>query len=229
MGLKSYKYDDPRGRQSTDEFLHTQEIEEERMYFCDDFMEAPAALASTGNSKVYWTGSGTNGTQAIIAGANGLLQLDTSATASSTSIVDFTAANLSVLKNPSFEARTAVTDRTNTKSTVGLYASANDYLMLRYDSAVSNNLLVATNNNGAGEVLVDTKLPAYNLVFTKFRIDVFADTSFRIYANNTLIKGAFGTIRALTTFKPRLYIDNKAIAASKLMQIDYVKLNQDRS
>ena len=92
----------------------------------DDFMEAAAALASTVYSKAHWTGGGTLGTQAVIAGINGIMQLDTTATGSRSSTLTLTSANLDTLYAPKVEFCVNVSSITNSNVKVGLYASAND-------------------------------------------------------------------------------------------------------
>src|SRR3990167_8462764 len=73
------------------------------MVYFDDFMEAVAALAATTISSVHWTGGGTNGTQAIVAGVGGWMELDTTATGSRTSTLTFTTANFDIAYAPRLE------------------------------------------------------------------------------------------------------------------------------
>jgi hypothetical protein len=230
-GLKSYKKNDPiGGKQYTHDNMHTSEIEVERMQWTDDFLEGANALASTTISNVYWTGAGTNGTQAIIAGVNGIMQLDTSATGSSTSTLTFTTTDFDVANNPSMEVRIAVSAITNSKFELGFYATANDYLLFRFDSAVSaTTLYVASNKNGAGEVATAIGVTVGADTYLKLRIDTYSDATYKLYVNNVEVEGlSTNVIRSLATFKPYFYIDNKTASASKKMNIDYVKLSQDR-
>lgn len=226
---KSYKINDPRGKQSSDTFLHALEIETERLQFQDVFVEAPAALASTIYSKAHWTGGGTNGTQSIVAG--GLMQLSTGALASSTSTLDFTNAAFPNSLQPSMEIRLTTDALTNRKIEFGFYASANDYLLFRFDTGSSldtSNFIIASKNNGGAEVAMSTLIPPVAGTYNKFRIDIFSDSTFRLYVDNKLIINFTGTIQSgLTTLKPHFYIDNKAVAQNNNLNIDYVKFSED--
>lgn len=201
-----------------------------KMMYEEDFNEVAAALASTVLPNAHWTGAGTNGTQAIIAGANGILQMDTTAGANSTSTMTFTNANFNTNNAPIFEAYIKTDLLTNRKVNVGMYASANDYIQFEFNTATdAANIYLSTKNNGAAEVSEDTTVDLVANTYIKLRIDINADETFAAYINDTRVNASHaGTLRALTTFKPYFYVDNKDQAQSNKLDIDYVRIWQNR-
>lgn len=205
-------------------------LSQTKMYHESEFMETAAALASTVLSKLYWTGGGTNGTQAVIAGANGILQMDTTATGSSTSALIFTTANFATNNAPVFEAYIKTDLLTNRKVNVGWYVDTNDYIMFEFNTATdAANIYLSTKNNGGAEVSEDTTVDLVADTYIKLRIEINANESFAAYINDVRVNATHaGTIRELATFKPYFYIDNKDQAQSNTMNIDYIKLWQNR-
>lgn len=199
--------------------------------FCDDFDEGAAVLASCLHSKAFWTGGGTSGTQAIVAGVNGIMQLDTTATGSRSSTLTFTNANFNTNYAPGLEFRLKQDNITNTKIDFGWYVDGNDKLLFRFDTDVdaANIYLVSENNNG-GEVTTDTTVDLVAGTYITCKIQINADETFAAYINGVRVAAAHaGTIRQLATFKPYFYTDNKAAAESKKLDIDYVKIWQNRA
>jgi len=201
-----------------------------QMCWCDDFMEAAAALASTVYSKAHWTGAGTNGTQAIVAGLNGVMRLATTATGSSDSTLTYNGSGtFDNDKKWVWEARLLLDNITNTKINMGMYVDDNDHIMFEFDTATdAANIYLRTDNNNADPHQQDTgiDLTAGNL-FT-FTIEVADDDTFEVFINGTQVcETPDGTIRDVA-FKPYFYVDNKAAAEDKHLDIDYCKVWQDR-
>jgi len=211
--------------------IEAEKLNQTKMYWCDDFMETAADLASTVISKVYWTGGGTSGTQAIAADANGVMQLSTTATGSRSSTLTYSGA--STFDNDLawiFEARVKVNNITNTKIDLGMYVDGNDEIIFRFDTDVdAGNIYLVTENNNGGEILQDTGVNLTANTYFKFRIEVEDDDTFEVSINDTEVCSVpTGTIRDVA-FKPYFYVDNKAAAEEKILSIDYVKVWQDRS
>jgi hypothetical protein len=189
-----------------------------------------ANLLAASSMNYYFTGGGTAGTQSIITDENGTMELDTTATGSRSSTLTYTSANFNTNNAPEMITALSVSNITNSKVEVGWYVDANDCLMFRFDTAVdpANIYLVSENNNG-GEVTTDTGVDLTAGTMFTFKIKINADETFAAYINGTQVAaGHIGTIQQLATFKPWYYIDNKAAAEQKLMDIDYLYLNQAR-
>lgn len=211
--------------------IEAEKLNQTKMYWCDDFMETAADLTSTVISKVYWTGGGTSGTQAIAADANGVMQLSTTATGSRSSTLTYSGA--STFDNDLawiFEARVKVNNITNTKIDLGMYVDGNDEIIFRFDTDVdAGNIYLVTENNNGGEILQDTGVNLTANTYFKFCIEVEDDDTFEVSINDTEVCSVpTGTIRDVA-FKPYFYVDNKAAAEEKILSIDYVKVWQDRS
>ncbi len=226
--------------------IELSEIKPYGMWLIEDFLEAPAALASTVIAKAHWTGAGTNGTQTVTANPNGTMVLATTATSSSTSTLTFTQQLFSMVKNPSFEALLQVNNVTaNLTARMGLYASASNWAYVKYDTALSTTgLYLSTNNNGAGEVA--TLLTGYpgapsvavNTYF-KIRIEILPQASgattagMNVWINDIQVPPALLPATQLiqsplTTLAPYFYLDNKAAAQANTMTIDYAQFSQNR-
>ena len=210
-------------------------------YFCDEFTEAAAAIASTVISKCNWTGGGTSGGQAIVAGIGGWMELDTTSTGNRTSTLTYTTANFSGAYAPALEFRFKTNNITNTKIDAGWYVDGNDEFLIRFNTATNaNNIYLVTENNNGGEVLYDTGVDLVAATWYTVRLEINATTltnnaTFQIYINGDRVAAesplatTASTIRSLATFKPYFYVDNKASAEQKLLDIDYVKIWQKRS
>lgn len=210
--------------------LVADEVIAARMYYMEDFHEGANALASTTIAKDYWTGGGTSGTQAVIAGINGIIELDTTTTGSRTSTLTFTNANFQTNSNPTLETLLQLSNITNTKCEFGWYASSNDYLLFRFDTAVdAGNLYSVSKNNGGTEVVVKTGLTLTAAKNYKFRIEMYSNETFKMFINDILVDNTGMSIKELATFKPYFYVDNKSAAESKKLDIDYVYISQDRA
>lgn len=206
-------------------------VAQNKMYWCDDFMEAANVLASTVYSKCHWAGAGTNGTQTITAATNGVIILSTTATGSSTSTLTYNGANTTDNDlNPVFEAHMTTDDITNTKVNCGFYADANDYIMFEFDTADdAANIYLVTNNNGGGEVAQDTGVDIVAGTYNTFTIEIAADDSYEVFIDGVQVcETPTGSIRDVS-FKPYFYVDNKAAAEEKKLSVDYCKFWQDRA
>ena len=201
------------------------------LVFFDDFMESNAILASTFYSKTHWTGAGTAGTQAIVAGVGGFMRLDTTAAASSTSTLSFTSSNFDVLYAPKIEFSLKTSNITNTKINAGFYASANDYVMFEFDTADNaNNIYLVSKNNGGSEISTDTGVDLAANSFKKFKIELSNNGSISAYINDSLVAtNHTGNVNIINTIRPYFYVDNKAAAESKKLDIDYVRIIQNRA
>ena len=198
--------------------------------YYDDFLEQAQALASTTVSNAHLVGSGTNGTQAVTASTGGVLRLDTSNVGSSTSVVAFREAVFDTLKAPVLEFRIKTDDITNTEIKAGFRVDANDYVYFNFNTATSAaNIYLATNNNGAGEIATDTGIDLTASTYLKFKIAIAGNAALAVFIDDVQVATAHtGGIRSLATFVPYFYVDNKAAAESKKMDIDYIRVLQQR-
>jgi hypothetical protein len=206
-------------------------LNDTRLYWVDDFMEAANLLASTKYSVAYWTGAGTSGTQTIVAGLCGEMQLATTGTANRTSTLTFTTANFDTDYASVMETRVKTSNITNSKINFGWYDSSGaDYLMFESDTTDdANHIAVITNKASAGEVRTDTEVHLVAATYRKFRLEIDADEGYRAYIDGALVKrGAATALTHLATLKPYFYVDNKAATEAKILSIDYVKVWQNR-
>lgn len=211
-------------------YITNTRTESSQMAYYDDFMEGANALASTLVAKGYWTGGGTSGTQSVIAGVNGILELDTTATGSRTSTLVFTNANFDNDNVWIFESKVKTDLLTNRKVNVGMYEDTGDYIMFDFNTATdAANIYLLTDIGDAGEVSSDTTIDLVANTYITFRIEAFADDTFKVYINGTEVLASHGTHTiADAVFKPYFYIDNKDQAQSNKLDIDYVKIWQNR-
>lgn len=197
----------------------------------DDFMEAAASLSSTVYSNAHWTGSGTNGTQAIVAGVGGWCRLDTTSTSSSTSILTFTTANFDTTSNPIVEFYFKADNVTNCTYNLGFYASSDDYAYIEFNTSTSAaSIYLKSKNNGATEVSTDTLVDIRAGVFFKVKIQLLVTGGIKAYIDDVQVAELHtGSVQSLATFKPRVYADNKSASQSNKLDLDYVRILQDRS
>lgn len=204
---------------------------EEWLHWKMDFLESAAALASTTLASVFWTGGGTSGTQAVAADSGrGILRLDTTDTGSRTSTATGEPA-VDTSKNTIYKFRIATDALTNRKIEAGLQVDSNDYLLLRFDSAVDgDNIYLATDNNNAGEVEIDTGVDLVAGTYIEVEIEINgSDQTFEVSINGIDVDlSSAGTIRSLATFKPYFYVDNKTESQSNKLDIDYVEIARER-
>jgi len=196
-----------------------------------DFDEGANALASTVIAKALFTGGGTSGTQAIIAGVGGVMQLDTGATGSQSSTLALT--NASMIKTsqkPVFSALVKTDALTHRKILVGLYKDANNYVMFEFDTdnvSDAGNWKLVSNNAGAGEVETDTGVAAA-AAYTELSIELAADGSIEAEIDGTDVAAAHAGDAADDVYTLYAYIDNKAEAQSNKLDIDYFIIEQER-
>lgn len=218
-------------------------ISDKRMYWCEEFMgysngttgvailssaTAPSGTTVLTPADWYWGSGGTNGTVKLIAGTNGTAVLATGTTANNTAVLSWRENNFSIALNPSFEALVKPSSTSNAIYEIGWYVDTSDEILFRFDPAVSTTrwLLVYENTNQGEQVYITTKYVP-TLVYTKLRIDLFANGSAKCYINDNLVKSyAAGTVRSVA-FKPRFYVKTLT-TADKTLTVDCCKLWQDR-
>ncbi len=196
-----------------------------------DFDEPAAALSSTTIAKALFTGGGTNGTQAIIAGVGGIMELDSSATGSSTStLIQSNASVINRTKAPDLLVRAKTNALTNRKILFGLYKDASNYVMFEFDTdngITPENWKIVSNNAGAGEVETDTGITAVSATYSEFVIEVAADGSIEAFIDEVKCNAHSGTL-ADDAFALYAYINNKDQAQSNKLDIDCFIVEQER-
>lgn len=204
-------------------------LRDRQMYWCDEFMEYPAVLASTVVTKAYWSGAGTNGTQTVTAGANGLMVLATSGTASSSSSLSFRAANFPLANAPVLETMFKVNGVTTTEVKVGWYQDADDYCYVEFDTTDSaTKIYVRHCKNGGSEVSVDSGVTMSAGTYYTVRFELLADGGYKAYINGVLVRQAAAGSLTSNSLVPYFSINNKTTAVDRQLTIDYVKLWQNR-
>ncbi len=192
-----------------------------KFFHFDDF--AGATLA-------YWTTAnvGTGVVPTITAIINGVAQFAVNANNDESSMI-WTEAVYDSDQNPVFEwMMRSNTQITNQEIEAGWYVDGNDYLMFAFRTGTDPaNIYLVSNNNGAGEVATDTTIDLTVDTYFVFRLELFADDSFKAYINGTQVaSGHIGTIRDVA-FKPRVWFKGLAAQANTL-DLDYCKIWQDR-
>ena len=196
-----------------------------------DFDEPAAALASTFIAKAKFAGGGTSGTQAIIEGVGGIMELDTGSTGSQSSTL--TQRNASIIKTskePELHVLAKTDALTNRKVTFGLYKDANNYVMFEFDTdngTTPENWKIVSNNAGVGEVETDTGIAAVGDTYLDFVIEVDASGNISASIGGVDCAAHSGTI-ADDVFAMYALINNKAVAQSNKILIDYFILEQNR-
>jgi len=230
----TFSWNNNRGAVVTTARLDAAGIDDTRMYWCDDFMEAAAVLASTVYSNAHWTksnGAGA-GTATITAGRNGTMVLDSLKAAQNDDVVlTFTTANFAIAGNPSIQTLVMPNNLTNCVFEAGWYVDANDEILFRFNPAVdATHWQIYYENNNGGEQVFDTNVAASTSAYQRLRIDVFSTGGAKCYIDGVLVRTyATSTVRNVA-FKPRFYakVTDAGHAAIKTLTIDYVKLWQDR-
>ena len=117
---------------------------------------------------------------------------------------------------------------TNTEIKIGWYASANDYCYINFDTDTNAaNIYLATNNNNGGVKRDDSGVDL--VAGTPVDISItMKGTSIVALVNNTKVTIANCTARDLDTFKPYIYVNNKAAAEQKLLGVDFVDISHYR-
>ena len=195
----------------------------------DDFMAD--AIDTT-----YWTSGGTAGSFATPSTntIGGVLEGDTTAGASSTATLTFDEGVFDTTYPFGMEFRLKTSNITNTLITAGFRQDANDYAWFEFDTADSAaNIYCAIQNAGGGNVSADSGSDLVADTYNIFRIEVQLDRTVKFYINDNLVEHSAGwpsttTVATSTTFVPYFYVDNKAEAEQKLLDIDYVKVWQLR-
>lgn len=119
---------------------------------------------------------------------------------------------------------------TDTVFNVGMYVDANDYILFKFDSSLdAANIYLSTNNNGAGDVSTDTTIDIDETNWFKFKIEAFADDSFKVYINGSEVLASHGshTIRDVA-FKPYIYC-LKTVSGNSTIATDYIAFKQTRA
>ena len=208
----------------------------ERLDYFDDFVSIAGTLGTTIANAVtlqdyYWSVSNTNGNVAVVAEAdpyNGKLTLDTSATGSSFASATWRSAIFNGALEKTFIARFKTSNITNTEIKIGWYASANDYCYINFDTATNAaNIYLASNNNNAGIQRDDSTVDLVAATSVDIAITL-KGTSIVALVNGNKVTIANCSVRDLDTFKPHIYVDNKAAAEQKLLDVDFVKFSHYR-
>ena len=195
-----------------------------------EFNDSPdgTALASTVISNAYWVGGGTSGTQTVKGGSGGgtfsndtwsYLELDTTSTASRSSTA--TARRNGAITNESlFHAMVKVNGLTTTKWEFGWWTNATNYYLFRFDTDVSASNIYLVHRTGGSETLTDTGVDADSGSFHWFRLQVYPAGV--VYATIDDTVCTVGSPSVPSAGAPYFYIDNKATAVSRQMQVDCV-------
>lgn len=205
--------------------------------YWDDFVSIGGALGTAIATAVtlqdyYWdVSTSTSGTVTETAEADpfyGKLLFDTTATGSRTAIAAWRTAIFNGAFEKTFKARFATSNITNTEIKIGWFASANDYCYLNFDTATNAaNLYLATNNNNAGVQRDDSGVDLVAATAVDVSITI-KGTSIIALVNGTKVTITNCSVRDLDTFKPYIYVDNKAAAEQKLLGVDFVGVSQYR-
>lgn len=207
-----------------------------KVEFFDDFISAAGTLGTALGSEttlqdMYWAKSGTNGTVKVIAEAdpfNGKMELETTATGSSTAIATWRSANFNGALEKTFSCRFALDNITNTEIKLGWYASANDYCYINFDTATNAaNIYLASNNNNGGVKRDDSGVDLVAATAVDISVTL-KGTSIVALVNGNKVTIANCTARDLDTFVPYLYVDNKAAAETKKLDVDWVDISHYR-
>lgn len=195
-----------------------------------EFDETPGtALASTLVAKAYWTGGGTSGTQTVRNGAGGTfsadvwtyVELDTTSTASRSSTMTFNA-SLGVLNQTLLVMMVKNSNSTNTKQEWGWKYDATHYALFRFDTDVSSTKIYFVYNTGGSETAVDTGATIETGSFHIWKLWIYPGGVVFAYRDEAIL--ATGSPSVPSQMSPWLYIDNKAVAQSNKMQVDFVEL-----
>lgn len=200
--------------------------------YCDDMWYGAAAFSGIPSIEDIWADSSNAGSIAAVAVINGVLRLATGATGSQDAEMSMTNVTFDNDGNPMFEARIKMSNITNTTMRVGFVAEVpgvNDYILFLFDTGVdAANIYLSTENNNGGEVQQDTGVNLTAGTYFTLRIELCDDDTFEVYINDTQVcETPTGTIRDVP-WTVYFYVDNKAAAEDKHLDIDYVKIFQDR-
>lgn len=193
-----------------------------------EFEENPAVLASTVIAKAFWQGGGTSGTQEIrAAAADGYdddvtyIRLSTTATASRSSTLQFyRSVDLNLLSR--FEALVrGPSALTTTAVKIGWYYDATHYAYFLFDTDQHASKLYFAYRNGGAETLNDlgVSMPSGDVMY-KYTIQMYAG---KIYVFFEDVLKATITTTIPTYGYPYFYVDNKATAVERTLDIDYEK------
>lgn len=199
-----------------------------------EFEEEPAVLASTLIAKAFWAGSGTGGTQEIRAeGADGYLndltyiRLSTGAVANQSSILTaHRSVDLALVSR--FEALLNHNATiTTTEQHWGWKYDSTHYAYFRFDTDVHATKVYFSYNFGSGGTSVDigVTMPTSE-VFFKYTIQMYAGKMY-VFVDDVLKSTISDTVPQYG--KAYFYVDNKATASERTMDIDYVKWWYGRS
>lgn len=218
--------------------LHVSNIGETRLHWAWNFIEAAAALASTNLSKLFWTGGGTNGTQAVVEATGGRCNLITNTGNDDSSSILYPHDTFTTSKNPKIKARILLDVKTTAYVFVGMVDAAfadkgtmpSDYVGIEFDTDVdADNLYMVSNDAGGGEVKLDTEEDLSAGTYYKILIDLSDTENPRFYINDKEVTGAFsGTIQDTTTMYPFFLVQSLAGSAQRVLTVTNVDVWQDR-
>lgn len=202
-------------------------------YHRSDFDETPATLAASILARAHWTGSGTSGTQIIrAAGADSFnysvtyIRLSTTATASRSSIMTFSSYTTihSISRLEMFVRHS--TGITTTAKKWGWYYSATSYAYFYFDTAVHATKIYFSYYAGGTNVNVDLgfAMPTTGY-FYQYTLQCYAGVMY-VYVDGTLYATVSATVGDVLV--PYFYVDNKATAVERTLDVDYVEINHFR-
>ena len=208
-----------------------------KVEYFDDFVSIAGELGTTIANAItlqdyFWDVSGSSsGTVTTTAEAdpfNGKLLFDTTATGSRTAVAAWRTASFNGALEKTFAARFVTSDIANTEIKIGWYASANDYCYINFDTDThASNIYLATNNNNGGVKRDDSGVDLVAATPVDISITM-KGSSIVALVNNTKVTIANCTARDLDTFKPYIYVNNKAAAEQKLLGVDFVDISHYR-
>jgi hypothetical protein len=193
----------------------------------DEALSGDTALASTVIAKAYWVGSGTSGTQTLIASNSqaSYIQLATTTTGSRTSILNFNRRCCRIGLSSAVEFRFQLSNITNTTLKLGLYYDATHYVYFLFDTAIDAANIYAARDNAAGETRTDTNqnLSASTWYHFKIALDSSTTSAF-FYINESLVATVTTNFPTGSNLTPYAYVDNKDQNENKILSIDSIEI-----
>lgn len=194
----------------------------------DEALSGDTALASTVIAKAYWIGSGTSGTQTLIASDSqaSYIQLATTTTGSRSSILNFNRKVCRIGLNSTVEFRFYIDNVTNTTIKLGLYYDATHYVYFLFNTAIDANNVYAARRNVDAETRTDTNYDlSANSTWRHFKIALDMSTASALfYINESLVATVTTNFPIGADLTPYAYIDNKDQAENKILSIDSIEI-----
>ena len=200
--------------------------------YIDDFIELPAALATTNHLNAYWSAGArvATGTSTITAGTNGLLVMSTVGhTANDAAELVWPGADWHTNSGLVMEARLQIPTVGVAEPDIemGFRASANEYALIRV--AVAGSVATATlntNKAAAGNVAATGSQILTAATYYVLRLEVSKTRTCRFYCNNALIATTGDAVITLgATAVPMLYVaDVTAHVGIQTLSIDAVRI-----